>query len=320
MRVVDDLATAVEEFPTTSQVGRREGYRSLLALPLLNRGRLVGVLTLVARPPFAFAQRDLGLHATVADLFAVAIENAHLYDEVREALRLRDEFIGSAAHELKTPVTVIKGWAQLLTMSHADDPEVLRALETIDRQADRVGRFIEDLLSASNLRPGTLDRALEPVDLSLFVRSLVDGLGGQVEQCAVRARADTPLPVLADRHLLNELIRRLLENAVRYSPPGGVVEVEARPSGHQAIVSVSDQGVGIAPERQPYVFEPFYQPVPPGVPGYVGVVSLGLHLSKQIVEAMGGRIWFVSEPGQGSTFSFSLPLLDSTAKGPPAAA
>lgn len=307
IQAVEDLlaaGTAVD----VADLHRQEGLRSLLAVPLSSRGRLVGVLTYLNHQPRAFTPADLEFNATVSDLFAVAIENAHLYDAVREALRLREEFIATAAHELRTPVTVIKGWAQLLLMSNAKDAQQRRALETIDRQADRVGRFIEDVLAIANLRPGmTLERR-EQFDLTTLVRTTVAGMAQTAQAHQFEINANGPLLVSADQRLVTEVLNRLLDNAVRYSPAGGKVTVTVERTDGEAKVTVSDRGFGIPPERQPYVFEPFYQAVPSGAPGYVGLVSLGLHLSKQIVEALGGRIWFTSTPGQGSDFFFTLPL------------
>jgi signal transduction histidine kinase len=117
-----------------------------------------------------------------------------------------------------------------------------------------------------------------------------------------------PLPVEADRELLSLVLIRLLENAVAASPDGGPIEASARREAGQAVVSVADHGPGIPVERRPHIFEPFYEPVPSGLPGYVGVVSLRLHLCKRIVEGHGGTMSLAS--GQGSTFSFSLPLSD----------
>ncbi len=307
LQTVEDLAKATLAHPAREAYDRG-GFRSLLAVPLFSRGSIVGVLTHLSRRPRRFSRRSLEFNTTVADLFAVAIENAHLYDELRDALRLREEFIAAAAHELKTPVTVIKGWAQMLLATNAQSAQQRRALQTIDRQADRVGRLIEDVLAVSTLRPGVPPEAKERFDLAEAVETTVHQASRFLEGYRFAVKTEGPLPVETDRRLVIEVLNRLLENAARYSPSGGIVEVEARQSGGQAIVAVRDHGFGIAPERQKHVFEPFYQPVPPGVPGYVGAVSLGLHLSKQIIEALGGRIWITSTPGEGSIFSFSLPL------------
>ncbi|MHB1417865.1 MAG: GAF domain-containing sensor histidine kinase, partial [Chloroflexota bacterium] len=308
IQVMEDLSAVA----TPSQVRalyEREGAQSLLSAPLRSRGKLVGVVTYLSRTAQHFSPHDLAFNATVADLFAVAIADARLYDQVREALRLRDEFMRAAAHELRTPVTTIKGWAELLIrLQTGPNGKARKALETIVVQSDRITRLIEDLLTVVRLYPGvpTLDR--QPFDLSVLVRQVVAQVSPTTEQHQFTVETPGRVLVEADQELILELMNHLLENAMRYSPSGGPIAVTIRKTAQEAIASVTDRGIGIEPERQPYIFEPFYEPVAPGMPGYLGIVSLGLHLSKQIVEAHGGRIWFESKPGQGSTFSFSLPL------------
>ncbi len=311
-QLVEDVAELSEPLPLTRQVATQQHLRSVLAVPLHSRGRLVGVVTYASSAPGHFATGDPEFNATIADLFAVAIENAQLYDEVRQALHLREEFMAAAAHELKTPVTVIKGRAQLLLTTDAEDPRVRRGLEAIGRQSERIVRLIEDLLAVIRLRPTppVLNRAR--FDLAAFTREQVERTQRTTELHHFTVTTDGPLEVEADQALVGEVLSRLLENAMRYSPPGGTITVTARRQDDEAVVSVTDQGVGIPRERQQHVFEPFFEPVPPGAPGYLGLISLGLNLSRRIIEAHGGRLWLVSEPGHGSTFSFGLPLVPNS--------
>jgi signal transduction histidine kinase len=116
------------------------------------------------------------------------------------------------------------------------------------------------------------------------------------------------LPVVANRESIEEVLGSLVENAIKHSPGGGEVEVRLIRQNDRAVVSVRDHGVGIDRERQAHVFEPFYEAVPPGKQGYRGIIGLSLYLSKLAVERNGGSIWLSSEPGQGTTFSVSLPL------------
>jgi signal transduction histidine kinase len=125
-------------------------------------------------------------------------------------------------------------------------------------------------------------------------------------------RREASVPVEADRERIEEVLVSLLDNAIKYSPQGGEVEVRVWAQEGEAVVSVKDHGVGISRERQPHIFEPFYEAVPSGAPGYRGVVALSLYLSKLAVERHKGRIWFESEAGKGSTFYFSLPLAEKS--------
>jgi signal transduction histidine kinase len=307
--IIEDVS--VDDMPASERERfLREGLRAVVALPLHAHGRLVGVVGFGSRIRRRFSSADLAFISTIADLFAVAIENARLYEEIRHALQLREEFMSAAAHELRSPVAVIKGRTQLTLKTDAHEPEARQALDEILRASDRITRLTNDLLAVIRVRPNQVMLNRERLDLSRLVRATAEEFARSITGHEVRIETVEPLIVQADRTLIGEVLNRLLENAARYAPEGRPIEVTTRREDDQAIVSVTDHGVGIPFERQAYVFEPFYEYVAPGTPGYIGLVSLGLYLSKQIVSAHGGRIWFVSRPTEGSTFSFSLPLTE----------
>ena len=294
-------------------LAREGGYRGMVAVPLHAQERLVGVMSYFTREPRPVSTRALEFHAMVGRLFAVAIEKARLFQELRTALRLREEFMSAAAHELKTPVTSIQTWAQLLLNLEVLTPRQQKGLTTIARNSRRISRLVEHLFAAVRMAPGPSKLERQRFDLHALVKEQVEKFARTTEN-PIHLEAMEALFIHAERQLLGEVVAHLLENAVRYSPPGGPVELRARRVGGEAVVSVHDQGPGIPPERQPHVFEPLYEPLPPGAPGYTGVVYLGLHLSRQIIEAHGGRIWLESHPGEGSTFCFSLPLSPAPAE------
>jgi PAS domain S-box-containing protein len=283
------------------------GFHGLVAIPLHSRGRMVGVLTSLVRAPRLLCAREREFHMTVGQLVAVALEKARLFQEVREALRLREEFMSAAAHELKTPLTTLQTWADILTWKEPGSERQRKGLAAISRGARRLGRLVEHLFTATRLAPGLARMERAPVDLRALLAERITHFTRSTEH-AIHLIADEVPPVEADRQRMSEVVVHLLENAVRYSPPERPIEVRLGNLDGEAVVSVHDRGPGIPPERQPHVFEPLYEPLPPGAPGYVGLVGLGLHLSARIVEAHGGRIWLESTPEQGSTFCFSLPL------------
>lgn len=283
--------------------------RSALAHPLRARGHLVGVVVYGWQSPRRLSPTDLAFDATIADLCAVAIENARLYEEVRLALHVREEFMSAAAHELRTPLTIIKGHAQLMLHGGVDDSQCHRSLASIDKHADRMTRIVNDLLLAVQVRPGLAVLEKARVDLNALAASAAEWAARRAREQQVQLDSEGPLFVEVSADLVSEVLVRLIENALTYSPPDGAIDVRIWRENYQAVATVRDHGVGIEAERLPHVFEPFFEPIPPGTNGYTGVVSLGLYLSKQIIEAHGGRIWAQSTPGQGSTFSFSLPLL-----------
>mgnify|MGYP005839034487 CR=1 FL=1 len=225
-----------------------------------------------------------------------------------ELLRQRDEFVSVAAHELKTPVTVMKGYAQgLLRMAPDLPPPGRKMLESINRGADRINRIITDLLDISRLqlaRPGVnLDR----VDLTALVREVIDRLAPTTARHRIRLLRAEPAVVEGDRDRLEQVLANLLDNAIKYSPRGGDIDVTVDVGDGQAVVSVADHGVGIPRARQAHLFERFYR-AHAGTPYDFGGMGVGLYISSQIVARHRGRMWFESQEGVGSTFHFSLPL------------
>jgi two-component system, OmpR family, phosphate regulon sensor histidine kinase PhoR len=214
---------------------------------------------------------------------------------------MREEFLSTAAHELKTPLAVIKAYAQLMQKRDSGTP----ALAVIVRQVDRLSRLVQHLLDTSRLR---IDGAGVPEAFDL--RDVVDGVvtrtGATAPDHALSVRADGPAPVVGDRERIERAVTSLLENAIRFSPDGGPVETRISTVDREIVVSVADRGVGIAPERQARVFERYYR-AHAGTPEDYGGLGIGLDVSRDIVARHGGRMWFESTPGAGSTFHFSLP-------------
>jgi signal transduction histidine kinase len=230
-----------------------------------------------------------------------------LYDEQRQNLRLREDFMQAAAHELKTPISTIRSSVHLLLSDPRDDSE-RRTLEIVRRQAKRMTLLVEDLLTVARLGTQLPELHRHMVDLDRLCDVGVRRAGELAEKHTVTWKSEGKLEVEADAELIEVALLRLLDNALAAMPDGGPIEVRARREGDEAVVSVIDHGPGIAADRQAHIFEPFYEAVPSGRPGYVGVVSVRLHLCKRIIDAHGGRIWVTSTPLDGSTFSFSLPI------------
>jgi signal transduction histidine kinase len=220
---------------------------------------------------------------------------------------MRDEFLATAAHELKTPLAVVKAYAQLVQRRA---PAEAPALTVVQRQVDRMTRLVQHLLDASRLRldPGAGPR--ERFDLARLAGEVLDRLragdAGHVFQLVAPPR---PVPVQGDRDRIARVIQSLLDNAVRFSPRGGAVETRVELGEREARVSVSDQGLGIPLDRQARIFERYYR-AHAGTAEDYGGLGLSLDLSREIVSRHGGRIWFESTPGQGSTFHFTLPVAE----------
>ena len=226
--------------------------------------------------------------------------------EVSHAPRLetmRDEFLATAAHELKTPLAVVKAYAQLVQRRV---PAEAPALAVVQRQVDRMTRLVQHLLDASRLRlePGAGPR--ERFDLSLLVSEVIDRVREADPGRQLTLVAPGPVSVRGDRDRIGRVVQSLLDNAVRFSPRGGPIETRVVLDADRAEVSVTDHGLGIPLDRQERIFERYYR-AHAGTADDYGGLGLSLDMSKEIVTRHSGRIWFESAPGQGSTFHFSLP-------------
>ena len=236
------------------------------------------------------------------------IANVRDITKFREAEEVKSTFISIISHELKTPVSLIKGYAETLRREDAQwDPATIQdSLAVIVEEADRLADLIENLLDASRLQAGALKLNRAEVLLDQLAARLVEKFKTQSEKHALSAEfpADFP-PVMGDEERLRQVLGNLLSNALKYSS-GGKIAVRGRIEPQQVVVGVSDEGPGIAAADLPRVFDRFYRADSDLTKRAKGA-GLGLYLAKAVVEAHGGRLWAESTPGKGTTFSFSLP-------------
>lgn len=237
------------------------------------------------------------------------IVDVHDITKFREAEELKSTFISIISHELKTPVALIKGYAETLQREDAkwDAATVQESLAVITEEADRLADLIEKLLDASRLQAGALKLNRSEVALDALAARLVEKFKTQTTKHTLSVEFPHNFPtVLGDEERLTQVLSNLLSNAIKYAPGGGAVTVRGRVEPEQVIISVSDEGPGIAAADLPRVFDRFYRgdfELTKRVKG----TGLGLFLAKAVVEAHGGRIWVESKPGKGTTFFFSLP-------------
>ena len=227
----------------------------------------------------------------------------------REQEEQRSTFISVISHELQTPIAIIKGYASTLARPDAVlEQETLRSrLRAIEEEADSLNKLVSNMLYASRIQAGGLHMEIAPLDLASLVQKVAHRL--RVKSPGVTVKLDLPahLPtVMADRDRIEEVLQNLLDNAIKYSPKRRVVTVSCHWTSDEVIVSVSDQGMGIALRDQEQIFDRFHRVDSSSTRSTQGA-GLGLYISRSIVEAHGGTIWVESILHQGSTFSFSLP-------------
>lgn len=291
---------------------------SLLILPLRTRREMLGALVIAANDTRrVMTEEQLPLAEMLAERAALAIENAKLYTDqvdarrkVEDLSRLKDEFLSIASHELRTPVTSIKGYTQLAkTLIRENDLNTAEEyLDIAIDQVDRMSRLILELLDVSRIETGRLEIRRESIQWSNFVRDVVHR-----HHTAVSARrfhldvAESSAAVEGDRDRLEQVLGNLLENAVKYSPEGSDISVAVESRGDAFVTSVRDSGIGIPADELAQVFERFHRGRQVSSTNYGGL-GLGLYITKQIVERHNGQIWVESKEGSGTTFYFSLPI------------
>ncbi len=295
--------------------------QSCVAVPLKTGKANVGVLKLEnVRRPDSFSHADLPFLQALAGLFAQSIENALLKEQLqitealREANRLKTELIATLSHEMRTPLTSIKGYSTALLMDEVSfDPETQREfLEIIDDECDMLQDLIHDLLESSIIDSGLLQLEIQPLRLPRLVADVLQDITRRSKIHQVISSFPDEFPLLdADPHRVAQVLRNLLDNAVKYSPQGGLIIVRGEALDDEVVISVADQGVGLAPEHVNRLFEIGFR-VKSGLIRHVAGSGLGLPICRTIVESHGGRIWAESKLEQGTTLYFALPLHRST--------
>ena len=315
----------VPDVHADSDYGRQDllavgGYRSIAAVPMLRDGEPRGLITFtkseVDKP---FTDKQLALMATFADQAAIAIENVRLFNEIQDksaelevANRHKSEFLANMSHELRTPLNAIIGFSEVLgerffgELTEKQDEYV----KDIHTSGKHLLSLINDILDLSKVEAGRMELDLADFELRSALENALTLVKERAQRHGIALKLEIAAQlgeIRADERKCKQIMLNLLSNAVKFTPEGGTVSVAAKANGTMAEVSVTDTGVGIAAEDQAAVFEEFKQVGRDRAHKAEGT-GLGMPLTKRFVELHGGRIWLESEPGQGSTFTFTLPL------------
>ncbi len=251
--------------------------------------------------------------APVVDVAGKILGSVTVFHDItalKQSQLAKDDLISQASHELRTPITSLKGYAQLMLKKLPETPERAyerRGLRVIHSQADRLTDLVNELLDVSRAQTDRLQLQTQSFDLVGLLSDTIERLTVALERHELTLQSSGRVSVKADRGRLEQVFTNLVSNAVKYSPHGGKIEVEVDRNHAEAIVMVKDHGIGIPKSKQDKIFDQWYQ-AHSGSSVAHGGMGLGLYISHEIITRHGGRMWVQSEEGQGSTFYFSLPL------------
>jgi PAS domain S-box-containing protein len=311
--IVDDLSTT--EVVSTILL---ENARSLVGAPLMIEGRVIGVIQVDTRETHSFTQDDVDLLQLAADRVALAIERARLYEaeqrarlDAETANRMKDDFLATISHELRSPLNSILGWVMLLREGRLSEVATAAALQTIERSARTQNRIISDLLDVSRIINGKLRLNMRTLEPGAIVEAGVEGVrpAAEAKGILINMSLDRKAGSIAgDSDRLQQIVWNLVSNAIKFTPPGGSVDVLLARVGSYVELEVRDTGAGIGSEFLPFVFERFRQ-ADSSSTRRQGGLGLGLAIVRHLVELHGGTVGAQSEgPGRGAVFVVRLPL------------
>ena len=295
------------------------GIKAAIAAPMLWEGRGIGSILVGRDNPGPFSQKEIALLKTFADQAVIAIQNARLFHEIEDKSRQleiankhKSEFLANMSHELRTPLNAIIGFSEVLLERLFGDLNVKQDdyLKDIHSSGKHLLSLINDILDLSKIEAGRMELEPSPVDVSVAIANALSLIRerAQAHGIALAQHVDSALgTIVADERKFKQILLNLLSNAVKFTPDGGRIEVTARRADGVAEIAVRDTGIGIAPEDQAAVFEEFRQVGRDYTKKQEGT-GLGLALTRRFVELHGGHIRLESAPGQGSTFTFTIPL------------
>jgi len=295
------------------------GIKAAIGAPMMWEGRGIGAIWVARDYAGPFSDKDIALLKTFADQAVIAIQNARLFREIQDKSRQleianqhKSEFLANMSHELRTPLNAIIGFSEVLLERLFGDLNEKQDdyLKDIHSSGRHLLNLINDILDLSKVEAGRMELDLSTFDLPTAIANAMTLIRERAQNHGIAMAQDVAPElgdIVADERKFKQILLNLLSNAVKFTPDGGRIEVKARGTGDNLVVAVHDTGIGIAPEDQEAVFEEFRQ-VGRNYTSKQEGTGLGLALTRRFVELHGGRIGVASKPGEGSTFTFTLPL------------
>lgn len=297
-------------------VPKNHTTRSMLVLPILREGRVIGIIDLESTEPDYFASDDVSFVRLLVNHAAIAIENAQLFEQVKWANQAKTVFMNTASHELKIPMTSIKGYAKLLKMGAGGElsEQQQEFLTVIMNNVDRMTGLVNDLLDVSRIEAGRIRLEIQDVQMRDVIEEVIQSVHNQIESKHLDlnlAIADDLPEVRADYNRMIQIVTNLVSNAYKYTPEEGQIKVTAQPYNgtlEGIAVTVADTGFGISEEDQAKLFTTFFRSGDQNIRDEPGT-GLGLVITKNMIESHGGELSFESQLGQGTAFTFTIPLV-----------
>jgi signal transduction histidine kinase len=318
-RVVHIADVKADPEYTLVEAPRLGDFRTILCVPMLREGVPIGILTLTRSEVQPFTDKQLELVTTFADQASIAIENVRLFDEIQdksrqleEASQHKSQFLANMSHELRTPLNAILGYTELMADGAYGEPSdnMLGILKRLEANGRHLLGLINDVLDLSKIEAGQLVLELSDYsiqDIAQTVRSTLEPLASDKKLAFKLELARDLPPGHGDGRRLTQVLINLVGNAIKFTDAGEVA-IKAEANNGSFHVSVRDTGPGISAADQANLFQEFQQ-ADNAITRKKGGTGLGLAISKRIIEMHGGRIWVESQPGQGSTFAFTLPVV-----------
>jgi signal transduction histidine kinase/ActR/RegA family two-component response regulator len=312
----DELVRRTTQNEDHYRLLRELGLVSVMVVPLISRDECIGAITFVtAESGYHYNDADLEVAKQLARRAAVALDNAMLFQEVVEASRAKEKFLAMLAHELRNPLTPIRNSLPILALKGDEDYEVKDIVQIMERQISTMSRLLDDLFDVARITEGKIQFKMEEINLLSVLEHAITTLRPEFERKGFKFSAylaEGPLHIRADKVRIEQVIVNLLNNAAKYTPPGGHISFECSREGNEAVIRVRDTGKGIPPSMLKKIFQLFIQ-VDQSIDRPEGGLGLGLTLVKMLVERHGGSVVAQSEgEGKGSEFVVRLPLLTET--------
>lgn len=308
--IPDELLVKIAKDKKHLKLLRDLGFVSAMVAPLYQGNKCIGGITFVtSETKRQYTKSDLAMAEELAARASTALENAGLYKASQDAVMLRDNFISVASHELKTPVTSVKIFTQVL-QKHSEqigDEKAINHLSKMDKQLNKLIELIYDLLNVSKIQAGRMEFSQRLYDFDASVEEIIDVLQQGATKHKIVINGVTNKKIYADEERISQVISNLISNAIKYSPQSDKVLIHLSANKDNVIVCVEDFGIGLAKEHAQKIFERFYRVFDTTDKTFPGL-GIGLYISSEIIKRHHGKLWTESKTGKGSKFYFSLPI------------